>query len=207
MSAVAATGDLFLRGGDMPSASVFDREWRMACDVRPVSKAEADPLIRKHYLGKWPGVCVLRLGLICRDLLLGVCVYSLPPRETIKRYGCKVWELARLWIDDAVPRNAETFLIGRSVRYIARHFPDVAMLISYADPSQGHSGLIYRAANWTPDGRTDQDRKSPRFDLVCEASGKKFGRASHVPSGVAVKRLPRVSKHRFIYKIGKEGPA
>jgi hypothetical protein len=187
----------------VPAATVFNSEWRAACSVRPVLKAEADPLIRKHYLGKWPGVCVCILGMVCRDSLLGVVVYALPPRETMKRYGGETWELARLWVDDSVPRNAETYLIGRSIRHIARHFPAVVALVSYADPSQGHTGLIYKASNWTADGRTDQDRKTPRFDYVCRSTGKRFSRRSHVPFGTEIDRAPRVSKHRFVYRLRK----
>ncbi len=184
-----------------PEGPVFDRTWRAACEVRPVSKAEADPCIRAHYLGKWPGVVTLRLGLFREEQLLGVIIYALPPRESSKRYGGMTWELARLWLDDAVPKNAETFLISRSARYIRRERPDVVALVSYADPSVGHSGTIYRAANWKDDGRTDQERKTPRFDYACADTGKKYARRKHVPPGVTIVRVPRVSKYRFFVRL------
>ena len=158
-------------------------------------------MIRRHYIGRWPGVCVLTLGLRRSGVLLGVIVFALPPRETMKRYGGETWELARLWIDDSVPKNAETYVIGRAVRYIQRHRPEVAALVSYADPSVGHAGTIYKAANWTADGRTDQERKTPRFDYADAATGKRYSRRGHVPEGVTIQRVPRVSKHRFVYRL------
>jgi hypothetical protein len=117
------------------------------------------------------------------------------------RYGGVCWELSRLWIDDAVPANAETWLIAQAVRDIKSNHPDVQCLVSYADSGQGHRGTIYRAAGWAYDGMTDSDRKTPRFDLVSVATGKKYGRASHVPPGEEVTRLRRTPKHRYILRI------
>jgi hypothetical protein len=124
-----------------------------------------------------------------------------PPIEVEKRYGGKVWELARLYLLDDVPRNAETWLIGKSVRHIKRHHKDVEFLLSYADPTAGHRGTIYRAANWTFDGMTDDGRSTPRSDYIDAATGKKYGRKGNVPAGAEIIRQPRASKLRFIYKL------
>lgn len=158
-------------------------------------------MIRSHYLKKWPGVCVLVLGMLDVGQLVGVAVYALPPRETAKRYGGITWELARLWIADSVPRNAETWLIGQSLRHIKRTRPEVRFVVSYADPSARHTGTIYKAANWLSDGRTDQERKTPRFDYADAVTGKRYSRRSHVPVGAAIRRIPRVSKFRFYTKL------
>jgi len=171
----------------------FDRSYRKRCFVQPVSQSQAARFIRAHYLKKWPGVEVLTLGLFDEIWLKGCIVFALPPPETSKRYGGTTWELARLFIDDEMPRNSETWLIAKAIKFIRRNHADVRFIVSYADPSVGHEGTIYRAANFIADGRTDDERKTPRFDLV-SSSGKKYGRASHVPAGVAVERLPRVSK-------------
>ncbi len=189
-----------------PEGLVFDRNWRIACQVVPASKGEVDSMIRAHYIGKWPGVSVLILALKHRESLVGVVVYALPPRETSKRYGGNTWELARLWIHDEIPANAETFLISQSVKYIRRNRQDVKRLVSYADPSAGHSGTIYRAANWKSDGRTDQERKSPRCDYADAITGKKYSRRCHIPEGVQTKRIPRISKYRFVYFLDGNKP-
>lgn len=163
-----------------------------------------DHMIREgHYLGRWPGTITAAFQLNAAGLPMGVLTYSLPPRETFKRYGAGlVWELSRLWVSDDMPRNTETWFIAKTIQWIQRNRHDVDLLISYADPSQGHQGTIYKAANWQCDGMTDDDRKSPRFDLV-SPTGKKYGRASHAPAGEIVTRLPRVKKHRFIYRLKK----
>jgi hypothetical protein len=184
-----------------PNGPVFDATWRAACRIEPVTRATVDDMIKKHYIGKWPGVCVLILALLRGSEKLGVIVFALPPRETSKRYGGETWELARLWLHDSVPQNAETFLIGKAIKYIRRHHTQVRILVSYADPSAGHAGTIYKAANWVADGRTDQERKTPRFDYADAVTGKKYSRRGHVPPDTEIKRVPRVSKHRFFYRL------
>ena len=184
-----------------PDCETFDKSWRSACSIIRVGRGLVDTMIKRHYIGKWPGVCVLILAMVRDGAAIGVIVFALPPRETSKRYGGETWELARLWLDDSVPQNAETYFIARAVRYIRQHHQAVKVLVSYADPSAGHAGTIYKAANWISDGRTDQERKTPRFDYADAASGKRYSRRGHVPDGVAIQRIPRVSKHRFIYRL------
>lgn len=172
--------------------------------VREADRLEVDWMIRRHYIGKWPGVVVATLGLFCADEPRGVLVFALPPPETFARYGGLTWELARLWVDDSEPTNTESWFIARAVRYVRQRHRDVVALVSYADPRQGHTGVIYRASNWAPDGMTDEGRTTPRFDYA--AFGRLFSRRSHVPDGATVERVPRVSKYRYVYRLKERGP-
>ncbi|MGA9668277.1 MAG: hypothetical protein WBQ94_03670 [Terracidiphilus sp.] len=168
--------------------------------VTTISRKQADPMIKSHYLHRWPGVCVLTLGMWKDCFLVGAMVFALPPRETSKRYGVTVaWELARLYILDSEPFNSETWFMGRGIKHIKRYFPFVQILVSYADPSAGHLGKIYEAGNWEKDGRTDQERKTPRFDYA--VSGRVYSRRSHVPENAVFERIPRVSKFRYTYRL------
>lgn len=178
--------------------------------VREADRCEVDWMIRRHYLRAWPGVVVATLGLYRAEVSVGVIVFSLPPPETFVRYGGVTWELGRLWIDDAEPRNTESWFIARAVRYVRRFHPSVFALVSYADPSAGHIGTIYKASNWLADGRTDEERQTPRFDY--EHNGKRFSRRAHVPEGVEALRVPRVSKYRYwlplrkpAHRLGRDG--
>ena len=201
-SVVERPSDQMEDEGSTPIAPLqFDAAWRASCRVGVCQRDGIDSFIKTHYIGKWPGVCVLILRMTHKDKGCGGIVFALPPRETAKRYGGVTWELARLWIEDKVPGNAESWLIAQAVRHIRKHRPEVQTLVSYADPSVGHRGTIYKAANWKPDGCTDDDRKTPRFDYADASTGKKYSRRGHVPEGVTIKRVPRVSKHRFVLKL------
>jgi hypothetical protein len=182
---------------------VFDSAWRAVSEVSPCSISSVSDFIMAHYLHKRPAIVLLCLALTVKGETRGVIVFSAPPIQTEKRFGGVTWELARLWIDDHVPMNAETFFIGKAVKFVSRHAPQVKYLVSYADPSAGHRGTIYRAANWTFDGMTDGDRTTPRQDYVDLNTGKKYGRKGNMPATANLARQPRVSKMRFVMRIGK----
>ena len=166
--------------------------------IRTATRKEVDFLIKAHYLHRWPGVVVLLLALERERSITGTMIFALPPRETAKRYSVVCcWELARLYLIDEEPKNTESWFISQGIKWIKRNRPQVEALVSYADPSAGHSGIIYRASNWISDGRTDQERKTPRFDYCY--NGKHYSRRGHVPSGVVPSRIPRISKYRFVY--------
>lgn len=165
--------------------------------VMEIGRGPARRFIASHYLHCWPGVTVAIVGLLDGWTPIGCAVFALPPRETKVRYGGTCWELARLFIEDGTPKNTESWFLSRCVKWLRSAHPEVKCLVSYADPSAGHRGTIYEAANWIPDGFTDQERKTPRFDY--EHKGKKYSRRSHVPEGVAVQRVARISKRRFVY--------
>ncbi len=156
-------------------------------------------MIRQHYLRKRPGISVLSLGLSRYGMWLGLIVYALPPKQTIIRYGGETWELARLWVSDEVPANAESWFIAKSIKYIKKNHPTVKMLVSYADPTQGHEGTIYKASNWRCDGMSE----SGKSDYVDARNGKKYGRKGHLPAGAIIQAVPRVSKNRYIYPLAK----
>lgn len=182
-------------------AEKFGRDWRSSSIVRPCSIAEIRSLIAAHYLHKRPAIVTLAMKLEVKGVLVGAAVFAMPPKEVDKRYGGKTWELARLFLEDFVPRNGETFLIARAIRYIKQTFKEIRFLLSYADPSVGHRGHIYIAGNWKRDGMTDDERKSPRCDYVDSRTGKKYGRRGNMPDSAVRVRVPRVSKFRFFYPI------
>jgi len=195
---VAARSSAWLDG---LSGEAFDSEWRKCSAIEKCSVTELDAFIKAHYLRKRPAIVVLALKMTVRKEPVGMVIYAMPPREADTRYGGKTWELARLYLLDEIQRNAETWLIGRSVRYIKQHHREVKYLLSYADPSAGHRGTIYQAANWKADGRTDDERKSPRCDYYDDRTGQKYGRRGNMPSDAVIVRKPRVSKWRYVMAV------
>lgn len=182
-----------------PDCETFDSKKALSAFVDVISREHAEPMIRAHYIGKWPGVVRLSLGLYVDWQPVGVIVFAEPPRETKVRFCANVWELARLWVDDSLPQNTETWFIARALRWIRKSNPEVMAIVSYADPGANHSGVIYRAANFHLDGMTDEGRKTPRFDYQCASTGKVYTRKKHVPHGVEVERKYRNQKFRYIY--------
>lgn len=185
----------------------FDASWRSECSVYPRSIGAVNEFIMSHYLKKRPAIVLLCLEMWAGCRSVGCIVFSAPPPETSKRYGGETWELARLFILDEIPRNAETWLIGQAVKHIKRTSPSVQYLVSYADPGAGHAGTIYKAANWLSDGQTNDDQSTPRCDYADANTGKRYGRRGNVPTGVTIQRVPRTPKWRFYLPLQKRGGA
>lgn len=56
-------------------------------------------------------------------------------------------ELRRLCCVDDTPKNAESFLIGRSLRDLRKRWHG-KIVVSYADKEYNHGGTIYKASNF-----------------------------------------------------------
>lgn len=57
-------------------------------------------------------------------------------------------ELNRMAFDDYLPRNAESYCIGKTLRLIKKRAPHIKWVISFADGCQCGDGTIYRASNF-----------------------------------------------------------
>ena len=86
-------------GGSNPAPTIH-----ILSGNRETMQATVDWMIGKHYLKRWPGTVMRVFRLDYNGAPCGVCVYSLPPRESFVRYGVSLaWELSRLWITDEMP--------------------------------------------------------------------------------------------------------
>lgn len=103
--------------------------------------------------------------------LVGVCIYTRPAgAAAAKRYypedPDKCLELRRLCLIDETPKNAESYFVSRTIKWLKKN-TDWKFIISYADPEQGHGGVIYRAANFKYEGVTGEGSQ-------LEVDGEKF---------------------------------
>lgn len=64
-----------------------------------------------------------------------------------------VCELVRLFAFDWGPKNTESYCIGQSLQWLQNNALDMKLVVSYADPNQGHVGTIYQATNWLYTGQ------------------------------------------------------
>jgi hypothetical protein len=90
--------------------------------------------------------------------MVGVCVYTRPAgAAAAKKYypqdPDKCLELRRLCLVDDTPKNAESFFVSRTLKWLKK-YSDWKFVVSYADPEQGHQGTIYKAANFKYEGTT-----------------------------------------------------
>jgi len=91
------------------------------------------------------------------ERLVGVCAFATPISENVRR---SIWqddcaeemknhvtELHRLVTLDECPKNTETWFISRALKGLKEYKPKYKAVISFADSTEGHSGIIYQASN------------------------------------------------------------
>jgi len=115
--------------------------------------------------------CLFKNGKFDIPEMIGVCIYTRPAGPSAGQTYYpeapdKVLELRRLCLIDDTPKNAESFFVGRTLRWL-RQNTAWEFVISYADEEQGHKGIIYKASNFKSLGKTSPGKK-------LEVDGKSF---------------------------------
>lgn len=132
-------------------------------EVKPCERIDIRGFIEKwHYSGSINGVLsTYCFGLYKNGELQGAMLFGkVGMANAWKRYAesqDQILELRRLCCVDDTPKNAESYFIGRCLRWI-RQNSEVRFIISYADSNHGHSGIIYKATNFAFMGMTSPGR-------------------------------------------------
>ncbi len=177
--------------------------------VRPIPGMAAKKLlVMNHYLRSFPGCTELCFGVFSRNRLLGAITFGAGPANAFRLVEDASLEdcliLTRLWLSENLPPNSESRVISVCLRYL-RKYTTLKFIITYADPAQGHVGVVYQASGWVYTGLSEA---TPRFDIgdgVARHSrslSQAFGSHSLKylsGQGLKIKVLPQIPKHRYIY--------
>jgi len=132
-----------LGGGAIPTSALH---------VRRIPWSIARAFVREHhYLHQCSPIGRIAYGVFASDALvaslIGVVLYVVPPN--LNEDQASTLEIQRLVILDLTTRNAESRVLGVTLRDVRRRFPEIQRVIAYADPDAGHAGTIYKAAGFT----------------------------------------------------------
>ena len=123
--------------------------------VKVIPSKIANPFVMKHhYSGKIVQNSKLHFGAFLDGRLHGVLSYgpSTDKRRMMSLVEGTEWdnfiELNRMAFDDYLPKNAESYCIGKTLRLIRKHAPQVKWVLSFADGCSCGDGTIYRASNF-----------------------------------------------------------
>lgn len=96
-------------------------------------------------------------GLFANDSALAECVgiaafgpgvsTTLPKKlfgDKGEAYRKLIVDFNRMWVRDEMPKNTESWFIGRVLKML----PKPAIVCAYAQPEVGHIGTIYQATGW-----------------------------------------------------------
>ncbi|MBT9912180.1 hypothetical protein ACR75L_10795 [Phocaeicola dorei] len=123
--------------------------------VKVIPSSVANPFMKKHhYSGKVVNNSCLHFGCFLDNALHGVLSYgpSLDKKKIMELVEGTGWneflELNRMAFDDYLPRNSESYCIGKTLRMIRKNAPQIKWVISFADGCSCGDGTIYRASNF-----------------------------------------------------------
>jgi len=169
-----------------------------------------------HYSHSVNGVKVSHCFAVQHDSrLVGGVIFGTMATTAWKKFAnaeAKVLELRRLVLLDEAERNSESRVVGAALRWLKKNTV-VEVVVSYADPAYGHSGTIYKAANFTYVGISGKDTgfRDPQTGRVYHSRAlrtkykgeyKPFVkrlRAQHERG--ELERIPLPGKYCFVYRF------
>jgi hypothetical protein len=158
-----------------------------------------------HYSRCIPKSKLAKLGVWEDKIFKGVIIYGVgATSDLVKSYGlmqqqgCELVRIALKSHNTPVSR-----IIAISLKILKSHFPGLRLVVSFADPEQGHHGGVYQASGWIFSGNSQASDeyiyKGKRWQ------GRSFrnqykGMEKH-PDVVVVKGS---SKHRYLMPLDED---
>ncbi len=168
-----------------------------------------------HYSQALPTPPIVRFGVWEDGRFIGCALFSrgassnlLRPYGLESTQGCELTRVALDHHDSPVSR-----IVSVAIRLLRKSNPNLRLIISFADPNQGHEGVIYQAMNWIYTGKTTEG-----IEYVERRTGKRWHSRQVSEKGYniqygEVRRCPRPSdceqvrllgKHRYLYPLDEE---
>ena len=149
-----------------------------------------------HYSQKMPSGKLTCIGVWEDDSFIGAVMFGRGANNHIgTRYGLKqteVCELVRIALREHTTPVSR--IVSIAIKILRKQSPGLKLIVSYADPVQGHKGGIYQAGNWTYAGIS-----TPQAELIVDgkkmhkrSAGAKWGTASP-------ERLRKITGKQVLY--------
>ena len=124
--------------------------------IREITKNDALEMIQKyHYSNTLPKLNKYFVGFYLNDELVGVVTlgWGTRPRHTIQRIFPSLdtddyLEIGRMCMTEEMPRNSESQMISKLVKWLKTNHPEIKILFTWADGMVGKVGYVYQASNF-----------------------------------------------------------
>jgi len=173
---------------------------------------KAVEFIREHHYSRSCHPNPITFGIVTEGGIEAVICYSVPGSQATRLAlwaagapytADAVWELSRMVRIPGKSTCQLSQFLAWSLREFGRLRPEVVAVLTYADQTEGHSGAIYKAANFIQIGTT----KARYF--YRDADGRlrhprQGGRnvTASVAAALGWRREKRLSKRRFVFLLG-----
>jgi len=114
-----------------------------------------------HYSKSVPVPPLVKVGAWENDKFIGVVIFSrgasgnlLTPYNLNMDEGCELTRIALTTHITPVSR-----IVKLSINFLLKSSPKLKLIVSFADPHQGHHGGVYQAGNWIYTGTTTKSKE------------------------------------------------
>lgn len=117
-----------------------------------------------HYSGNTLSPTIA-FGHYYKEYLVNVILYKSPIGRLMAQQvmaggdSTNTWELIRMVSLEPKPKNLESRCISNTLKYIKKAYPEIKIIISYADNNMGHHGYVYQASNFYYYGQSRPDKE------------------------------------------------
>ena len=124
--------------------------------VKEISKELALDMVQKyHYSNTLPKLNKHFIGFYLNDQLVGVVTlgWGTRPLHTIKKIFPSLetkdyYEIGRMCMTEEMPRNSESQMISKLIKWIKKNEPNIKVLFTWADGVMGKAGYVYQSCSF-----------------------------------------------------------
>jgi hypothetical protein len=98
-------------------------------------------------------------------------------------------------------------IVSISIKLLKKQSPGLRLIVSFADPAQGHNGAIYQAGNWVYTGKSLSSWQwfyEGEWKHNREITSGAFGRGGAIANYTKLPKRLSPGKHRYLYPLDDE---
>ena len=153
-----------------------------------------------HYSKTMPKSKLVKVGVWEDGRFIGVVLFGVGATPNVTRgYGledAQIAELVRVALTKHVTPVSR--IVAVALKMLRKQSPGLRLLVSYADPDEGHHGGIYQAGNWCYVGQMGSDR-----EILVDGVWKHRRAVGHSGTSSVKGRVwrPTPGKHKYLYPL------
>lgn len=172
------------------------------------NEAAAHACTKWHYTRSLPVGKTVKVGAWEAGRFIGVVLFAWGMNKDLgSPYGLALTEcceLVRVALTDHKVQTSR--VLSLALKFLKQSSPKIRLVVSFADPVQGHHGGIYQATNWIYSGQSAANYEYRLNGARLNKrgfTGPNFGKARMViPAGAVRVALP--GKHRYLYPLDED---
>lgn len=154
-----------------------------------------------HYSQKMPAGKLVKVGVWENGSFIGAVIYGREANNNLgKPYGLdqvEICELVRVALSDHITPVSK--IVSFSMKMLKRNNNGLRLIVSYADPMEGHAGGIYQAMNWYYAGKSQAQSEVMYNGKIMHkrTANALFGTIK------GMEKSPVLWKHKYLYPLDR----